>query len=146
MNMMRLIKERPHPYTYIGIMSGRFNPLQVIRVVANEMNIEVDVMLSRTRKREAVYGRHIAAHIIKEFEPRMSLREVGFITGRRTHASVINSIEEVNNLLETDIRFCELYAKIREQIYHDPTAEPETVADEYMRQVRKRINNLRTNY
>lgn len=142
--MKKIAETRPHPYVYVGISGGSTCLKSIVKQVAKYMEIDLEFMLSKSRRREAVYGRHISSYIIKEYSPLTTLREIAEVTGDRGHASVINSIEEVENLLETDVTFLMMFNKIKDSIILYENEGAVTVGDEYLR-IQKEKRNKEAN-
>jgi len=74
------------------------------KVVCNYFNINVEVIKSKTRKREIVQARQIAMYFAKSFT-KSSLVEIGKVMGGKDHATVLHACKMVNNLIDTDKRF-----------------------------------------
>lgn len=80
-----------------------------------EFKLGVDLR-SPTRKREVVYYRHAVAFILYN-NADMGLSEIGRLLGK-THATIINSVKEVKNLIECGDRqmsviYDEVYQAVR---------------------------------
>jgi chromosomal replication initiator protein len=74
------------------------------KVVSDYFNIPVDLMHSKTRKREIVQARQISMYFSKSLT-KSSLALIGSQIGGKDHATVLHACKTVNNLLETDKRF-----------------------------------------
>jgi len=74
------------------------------KVVCDYFNMPVDMMKSKTRKREIVQARQIAMFFAKNMT-KSSLATIGAMIGGKDHATVLHACKTVNNLLETDKRF-----------------------------------------
>ncbi|PIP54806.1 MAG: chromosomal replication initiator protein DnaA [Bacteroidetes bacterium CG23_combo_of_CG06-09_8_20_14_all_32_9] len=74
------------------------------KVVCNYFNMNVEVIKSKTRKREIVQARQIAMYFAKSFT-KSSLVEIGKVMGGKDHATVLHACKMVNNLIDTDKRF-----------------------------------------
>ena len=74
------------------------------KVVCDYFDMQVDVLRSKTRKREIVQARQIAMYFAKTMT-KTSLTSIGSQIGGKDHATVLHSCKTVNNLLETDKRF-----------------------------------------
>ncbi|MBN2668329.1 MAG: chromosomal replication initiator protein DnaA [Bacteroidales bacterium] len=74
------------------------------KVVCDYFDMPVDVLKSKTRKREIVQARQIAMYFAKTMT-KSSLTSIGSQIGGKDHATVLHSCKTVNNLLETDKRF-----------------------------------------
>jgi chromosomal replication initiator protein len=74
------------------------------KVVCDYFQLPVDVMKSKTRKREVVQARQIAMYFSKSLT-KASLASIGMHCGGKDHATVLHACRTVNNLMETDKRF-----------------------------------------
>jgi len=74
------------------------------KVVSDYFNIPVDLMHSKTRKREIVQARQISMYFSKNLT-KSSLALIGSQIGGKDHATVLHACKTVNNLLDTDKRF-----------------------------------------
>ena len=74
------------------------------KVVCNYFNIPVDMLQSRTRKREIVQARQVAMFFSKSLT-KSSLATIGSQIGGKDHATVLHACKTVNNLLDTDKHF-----------------------------------------
>ena len=74
------------------------------KVVSDYFNIPIDLMHSKTRKREIVQARQISMYFSKNLT-KSSLALIGSQIGGKDHATVLHACKTVNNLLETDKRF-----------------------------------------
>lgn len=73
----------------------------VIGAVAEHYNIPEKAIISQNRSREISHVRHIALYLSKELTD-SSLTEIGFKMGKRTHATVLYSIQLIKDQLEND--------------------------------------------
>lgn len=74
------------------------------KVVSDYFSIPIDLMHSKTRKREIVQARQIAMYFSKLLT-KSSLATIGSQIGGKDHATVLHACKTVNNLSETDKRF-----------------------------------------
>jgi chromosomal replication initiator protein len=74
------------------------------KVVCDYFNLPVELMKSKTRKREVVQARQIAMFFAKSLT-KSSLATIGMHCGGKDHATVLHACKTVNNLMETDKRF-----------------------------------------
>ncbi len=71
------------------------------KTVCEHMDIDMEKIVSKTRKREIVQARQIAMYFCKQFTDQ-SLKKIGGAFGGRDHSTVIHSFQTVQNLAETD--------------------------------------------
>ena len=89
---------------------GRRKPEHMLHLVANTLHLGYENFMAKTRKREIVEMRFIAALLLRRFYPQVTLKQIGSFFGGQDHTSVINGISRAYNLLETnDIIFCTKY-------------------------------------
>jgi len=69
--------------------------------VCDEMNVNVDLIETKTRKKEIVQARQIIQFIVK-YQTKWSLEKVGLFVGSKNHATIMHSLRTVRNLYETD--------------------------------------------
>ncbi|MEI7596749.1 MAG: chromosomal replication initiator protein DnaA [Bacteroidota bacterium] len=74
------------------------------KVVCDYFTINLDLINSKTRKREVVQARQIAMFFAKSMT-KSSLATIGLHCGNKDHATVLHACRTVNNLLETDKAF-----------------------------------------
>lgn len=74
------------------------------KVVCDYFNLPIELLKSKTRKREVVQARQIAMYFAKQMT-KSSLASIGAHTGGKDHATVLHACKTVNNLIETDKRF-----------------------------------------
>lgn len=74
------------------------------KVVGDYFGLEVEVLKSKTRKREIVQARQIAMYFSKQMT-KSSLANIGVHCGGKDHATVLHACRTVNNLAETDKQF-----------------------------------------
>ncbi len=74
------------------------------KVVCNYYNIPVELIQSRTRKREIVQARQVAMYFSKGLT-KSSLATIGSQIGGKDHATVLHACKTVNNLVDTDKHF-----------------------------------------
>jgi len=74
------------------------------KIVCDYFNMPIDIINSKTRKREIVQARQIAMFFAKGLT-KSSLATIGSQIGGKDHATVLHACKTVNNLIETDKRF-----------------------------------------
>ena len=84
--------------------------LVLAKIVARYYGISFDQMCSRTRKREIIHPRQVA-HYLSEIIINVPLHVTGTLVGDMTHATVLNSINTITNLMDTDK---DIYNEIQE--------------------------------
>jgi chromosomal replication initiator protein len=74
------------------------------KIVCDYFNMSVEMMKSKTRRREVVQARQIAMFFAKNMT-KSSLATIGMNCGNKDHATVLHAYRTVNNLIDTDKRF-----------------------------------------
>lgn len=74
------------------------------KVVCDYFDMPIDLLKSKTRKREIVQARQLAMYFSKQLT-KNSLASIGAQCGNKDHATVLHACRTVNNLSETDKRF-----------------------------------------
>ncbi|MDX5326047.1 MAG: chromosomal replication initiator protein DnaA [Bacteroidota bacterium] len=74
------------------------------KVVCDYFDMPIDLLKSKTRKREIVQARQLTMYFAKQLT-KNSLASIGAQCGNKDHATVLHACRTVNNLSETDKRF-----------------------------------------
>jgi chromosomal replication initiator protein len=74
------------------------------KVVCDYFDLPIELLKSKTRKREVVQARQIAMYFSKQMT-KSSLANIGAHCGGKDHATVLHACKTVNNLMDTDKRF-----------------------------------------
>ena len=74
------------------------------KVVCDYFDLPIELLKSKTRKREVVQARQIAMYFAKKMT-KSSLANIGKHCGGKDHATVLHACRTVNNLQETDKQF-----------------------------------------
>ena len=97
------------------IKDDRKKAEMIIRITSNYLGIHIELMKSKTRKREVVEARQMSMTMIKSFT-RLSLKAIGNEFGGRDHSTVIHAKQTVSDLYDTDMLFRGKYKAIRLRI------------------------------
>jgi chromosomal replication initiator protein len=74
------------------------------KIVSDYFTLPLELLKSKTRKREVVQARQIAMYFAKSMT-KSSLASIGMQCGGKDHATVLHACRTVNNLIETDKKF-----------------------------------------
>ncbi|MDO9512355.1 MAG: chromosomal replication initiator protein DnaA [Bacteroidales bacterium] len=85
------------------------------KVVCDYFNISMDMLNSKTRKRDIVQARQLAMYFAKE-HTKSSLATIGLHCGNKDHATVLHACKTVSNLIETDKTFKTYYMDLEKRI------------------------------
>jgi chromosomal replication initiator protein len=87
----------------------------IIKITGRYLGIHVELMKSKTRKREVVEARQIAMDFTYTYT-RLSLKLIGLEFGGRDHSTVIHAKQTVADLRITDKLFSSKYMAIHSRI------------------------------
>ena len=85
------------------------------KVVCDYFDIPIELMKSKTRKREIVQARQLAMFFSKQLT-KNSLANIGIHCGNKDHATVLHACKTVNNLIDTDKQFRAFVNDIEKEI------------------------------
>jgi len=85
------------------------------KVVCDYFNLPIELLKSKTRKREVVQARQIAMYFAKSMT-KSSLATIGMHCGGKDHATVLHACRTVNNLMETDKHFKTYVADLEKKL------------------------------
>lgn len=85
------------------------------KVVCDYFELPLDLLKSKTRKREVVQARQLAMFFSKNLT-KSSLSNIGIHCGGKDHATVLHACRTVNNLIETDKKFKSYVVDIQKRI------------------------------
>lgn len=85
------------------------------KIVSDYFQLPIELMKSKTRKREVVQARQIAMYFSK-MHTKASLASIGAHCGGKDHATVLHACRTVNNLMETDKRFKSYIEELEKKI------------------------------
>jgi chromosomal replication initiator protein len=85
------------------------------KIVSDYFNLPLELLKSKTRKREVVQARQIAMFFAKSMT-KSSLASIGLQCGGKDHATVLHACRTVNNLMETDKKFKVYIEEIEKKI------------------------------
>lgn len=88
----------PH---YVESNADKYTTDDVKRVVCNYFNISEEVLCSTSRKQEIVYMRQLAIYLANRHTDDSHV-QIGKSMGGRNHSTVIHSIKQVHNLIDTE--------------------------------------------
>ncbi len=74
------------------------------KVICDYFDMPIDLMKSKTRKREIVQARQLTMYFAKKLT-KYSLASIGAQCGNKDHATVLHACRTVSNLIDTDKKF-----------------------------------------
>lgn len=135
------------PMIYVGMNTRRRDITGIIVHIANVLDVDLSLMLSKTRKRKAVEARQIAMYLIRyhsEDKNALTLSQIGASIGAGyDHATVLHACKNVKNLVETDKEFRNKFNRILESLPTDGIVNPIGYGkDETIKVYANKIKNL----
>ena len=85
----------------LGTISRRLTPGTITSAVAEVFDISPGQLKGKQRKRNILVPRQVAISLIRELTS-MSLKDIGAFFSGRDHSTVLNSIERIQELRESD--------------------------------------------
>jgi hypothetical protein len=90
------------PSTYLGLdVTKKIGLERIMKVVCEELDLDVDLITSKKRQRNIVDARHIFCYLASKAYGRFTLKQIGGIVNR-DHASVLHAKRKVKDLMEYD--------------------------------------------
>jgi len=89
---------------YVKVSAREVSMDYIHKIVCDYFNLPIELLKSKTRKREVVQARQIAMFFAKKMT-KWSLASIGAQCGGKDHATVLHACRTVNNLSETDKQF-----------------------------------------
>lgn len=74
-------------------------PMDMLRVIANTLQMSVENYIERNRSREVVDLRFLSAKLLRHYYPNITYKEIGALYGGQDHTSIMNAIGKANDLL-----------------------------------------------
>ncbi len=92
--------------------------IQIQKVVCEYFNMNIDLLQTKSRKREIVQARQIAMYFSKDLT-KSSLSAIGSEIGGKDHATVLHAYKTVRNLVETSNEFKVYINEIKRRLGSD---------------------------
>jgi chromosomal replication initiation ATPase DnaA len=80
--------------------NGTKSPDKMLEVIAAASHMQYDYFKTKTRKREIVELRFMAALLLRKYYPNITLKEIARLYGGQDHTSVMNGLARANELLD----------------------------------------------
>ena len=85
-------------------------PEQMLKVIAASMNMDYTMYTAKSRARNIVDLRFIAAYLLRHYFPTITLQQITVLFGGQDHTSIINGLARAAMLISAgDPRFTEKY-------------------------------------
>lgn len=88
------------------------------KVVCDYFDLPIELLKSKTRKRDVVQARQLAMYFAKNMT-KSSLAKIGAHCGGKDHATVLHACRTVNNLIDTDMQFKGYVTDLKKKISID---------------------------
>lgn len=88
---------------------------QILQIVAEHYHQSPEEIKGKCRKRELVLPRQISQYIAKKCT-KLSLGHIGDFYDGRDHSTVINAVNTVQDLIDTDVQFTQELVDILEKV------------------------------
>jgi chromosomal replication initiator protein len=86
-------------------ISGSYSRVsRIVKAILEVLGVEGSTMLSKSRKRDAVFARQVVAYFLRE-NTQLTLRDIGLMIGGRDHTTIIHSIQTIRDQVAVDDRF-----------------------------------------
>jgi chromosomal replication initiator protein len=92
--------------------TAKINPRHIISVCAKTFNIKTSDLCGKSRKKDLVFARHLAAYILIT-EANLPLEEVGRLLGGRDHTSIMHARDKIHQDLSTNPQISKLINQIK---------------------------------
>jgi chromosomal replication initiation ATPase DnaA len=79
--------------------NARKYPEQMMRIIADALDTNLYYYQTKGRKREIVELRFVAALLLRNYYPTITLKQIAMLFGGQDHTSVINAIKKGRGLL-----------------------------------------------
>lgn len=87
----------------------------ILQQVVSAFSIDMKSINSKSRKREIVWARQAAMSLCKKYTTQ-SVSRIGQVVGGRDHATVLHALKNVEDLLQTEVEFKEMYEKVETKL------------------------------
>ena len=87
----------------------------ILQQVVAAFSIDMKSINSKSRKREIVWARQAAMSLCKKYTTQ-SVSRIGQVIGGRDHATVLHALKNVEDLLETEAEFKQMYQQVETRL------------------------------
>ena len=87
----------------------------ILQQVVAAFSIDMKSINSKSRKREIVWARQAAMSLCKKYTTQ-SVSRIGQVVGGRDHATVLHALKNVEDLLETEAEFKQMYEQVETRL------------------------------
>ncbi len=99
----------------IVTVKKKINPLDIIKIVSEELNIEVKDIRSAKRNYDITYARQISMYLLKDVL-KLPLVKIARHVGRKDHTTVMHGISKIEKLIQSDPNTSRLIQQIKSKL------------------------------
>ncbi|GIW57554.1 MAG: chromosomal replication initiator protein DnaA [Candidatus Dojkabacteria bacterium] len=99
----------------IVTVKKKINPLDIIKIVSEELNIEVKDIRSAKRNYDITYARQISMYLLKDVL-KLPLVKIAKHVGRKDHTTVMHGISKIEKLIQSDPNTSRLIQQIKSKL------------------------------
>jgi len=99
-----------------NISSNEVEVDRISYVVAEYFQISIEDILGKSRQKDIALARQIAMYLAKKYT-RCSLKKIGTLIGGRDHSTVIHAINNISELIKTEMNIKKMVENINKGIY-----------------------------
>ncbi|BDQ04722.1 MAG: chromosomal replication initiator protein DnaA [Candidatus Dojkabacteria bacterium] len=99
----------------IFAVKKKINPLDIIKIVSEELNIEIKDIRSAKRNYDITYARQISMYLLKDVL-KLPLVKIAKHVGRKDHTTVMHGISKIEKLLQSDPNTSRLIQQIKSKL------------------------------
>ncbi len=99
----------------IVTVKKKINPLDIIKIVSDELNVEIKDIRSAKRHYEITYARQISMYLLKDVL-KLPLVKIAKHVGRKDHTTVMHGISKIEKLLQSDPNTSRLIQQIKSKL------------------------------
>ena len=96
-------------------MDSKLSLIHIHKIVCLELNLDSELVRSKSRKREVVKARQIIFYLAYKYSG-LSLKKIGEPYLKRDHSTIIHNLAQIRNLMDTEPNFRGLVEKIEGKI------------------------------
>lgn len=109
----------------------------IIKAVCAEFSIDVLDISKPTRKAEIMQPRQMAQYVIRKVYPALALKQIAMFFGKGDHSTVINSVNTIQNLIDTEVFWMEAYYSILARLSIKTGDEFRLIQEDYSIEAKK---------
>ena len=100
---------------FVSQLNKELSVDNISSLVSEHFEVPIEKMRGKTRKRNVVMARQLSMYLAKNYTSQ-PLKEIGKNFGGRDHSTVIHSIQQVKNMMDTDHLFKDTVAELEKKV------------------------------